>query len=55
MNGRPSRNRPSSDSTTVDPANTTARPEVAIAVTTASSGADPAARAPRYLLTTNSA
>src|SRR5258708_1292340 len=55
MKGRPSRNRPSSDSTTVEPANTTARPDVAIAVTTAASGADPECRAFRYRVTRNSA
>ena len=55
MNGKPSRNRPSSDAVTVDPAKTTARPEVVMAAATASAGADPARSPCRYRVTTNSA
>ena len=40
----PMRNRPSSEMTTVQPANTTARPAVSMARTTACSGSKPSAR-----------
>ena len=51
----PMRNRPRSEITTVMPANTTARPAVSIARTTACSGSSPSSRPCRYRVTMNSA
>ena len=54
-NARPINNMPSNDTTTVMPANTTARPAVSIAVNVASSKLCPACRFSRYRVTMNSA
>ena len=51
----PIRNRPRSEITTVHPANTTARPAVSIARTTACSGSRPSLEALRYRVTMKSA
>ena len=51
----PIRNRPSSEITTVVPANTTARPAVSMARTTACWGSKPSLRPWRYRVTMNSA
>ncbi len=51
----PSRNMPRKETTTIDPANTTARPEVAPASTTASSTVSPACSPVLNLVTTKSA
>ena len=55
MNGRPISSMPSSDSTTVMPANTTARPAVSIAPIVACSGVAPARVSSRYRVMMNSA
>ena len=54
-NFSPINNMPSSDSTTVMPANTTARPAVSIAPTVACSGVAPARVSSRYLVMMNRA
>ena len=55
MNDRPTRNRPSTEITTVPPANSTARPLVSIEWTTAVSGSMPSCRASRYRVLMNKA
>jgi hypothetical protein len=54
-NCRPMSSMPSNDTTTVMPANTTARPAVSIAPTAASSNDCPARRFSRYRVTMKSA
>ena len=55
MNDTPMRKRPSSEMTTVPPANSTARPLVSIECTTASSGSAPSCNASRYRVLMNKA
>ena len=55
LTSRPTTSRPRTETTTVVPANSTARPAVSMAVTTASTGSCPAASASRYRVTTNRA